>query len=365
MAESNTNNQEPSNDEGNDARPLPSFGDTRIGDNDPAVASSDVGTLLCVTRMRAGKDLQLVAKVLCIQYRYIVAIEDGRYEDLPGQAYAIGFIRAYADYLGLDGNEVVRRYKEGRGGVKLPASIELPIPTSDTDIPSGTLLALAVVFGMVVYGAWYSIAGLDRSSVRLVQEIPSRLAVLINDGARLDFSAVSLIQGVYSGLTALLNDGKMQFTSGKEREVEVREAQVAAALPPTLSEKTVPPPRANAERPDKVAPERTAEAAGRPQPPVPVATAPTESARRTDAHVASRSDDTAPARDNSPGDGVEVQVATASAKPRQPANADESEIMDVVEAGGLEVLVNGILVPSLGTVVGDVDFDAELTASGG
>src|SRR5215216_5906454 len=53
-----------------------------------------VGRLLCSTRMRLGKDLQHIAQVLHIRYTYLVAIEDGRYEDLPGQAYAIGFVRA-------------------------------------------------------------------------------------------------------------------------------------------------------------------------------------------------------------------------------------------------------------------------------
>src|SRR5688572_25341645 len=86
--------------------------------SEPSPTASDVGTLLCASRMRLGKDLQIIADVLHIRYNYLVAIEDGRYEDLPGQAYAIGFVRAYADYLGLDGGEVVRRYKEESSGVK-------------------------------------------------------------------------------------------------------------------------------------------------------------------------------------------------------------------------------------------------------
>ena len=57
---------------------------------------------------------------------------DGRYEDLPGQAYAIGFVRAYADHLGLDGDEVVRRYKEESSGVKRKAAYEFPLPTADS-----------------------------------------------------------------------------------------------------------------------------------------------------------------------------------------------------------------------------------------
>ena len=100
------------------AGPFATLGQKPNATTEPPPQASDVGTLLCATRMRLGKDLQDIAAVLHIRYNFLVAIEDGRYEDLPGQAYAIGFVRAYADHLGLDGDEVVRRYKEETAGVK-------------------------------------------------------------------------------------------------------------------------------------------------------------------------------------------------------------------------------------------------------
>ncbi len=93
------------------AGPFAMLGQKPQTSNEPPPQASDVGTLLCATRMRLGKDLQDIAAVLHIRYNFLVAIEDGRYEDLPGQAYAMGFVRAYADHLGLAGDEVVRRYK--------------------------------------------------------------------------------------------------------------------------------------------------------------------------------------------------------------------------------------------------------------
>lgn len=137
-----------------------------------------VGTLLCATRMRLGKDLQQVAEILHISYTYLVAIEDGRYEDLPGQAYAIGFVRAYADHLGLDGDEVVRRFKEESAGVTRKALFEFPLPTPDSGLPSGALILLAMLIGMVVYAGWYFVAGSDRSAIDIVQAVPERLVAL-------------------------------------------------------------------------------------------------------------------------------------------------------------------------------------------
>ena len=145
-----------------------------------APKTSEVGTLLCATRMRLGKDLQRIAEILHIRYNYLVAMEDGRYEDLPGQAYAIGFVRAYADHLGLDGDEIVRRYKEESSGLKNRPVFEFPLPTPDSGLPSGALILVAVILGMVVYGVWYSIAGSDRAAVEVIQAVPDRLTAIIN-----------------------------------------------------------------------------------------------------------------------------------------------------------------------------------------
>lgn len=146
------------------------------------VQADHIGALLCATRMRTGGDLQEIAKILKIRYGYLVAIEDGRHEDLPGTAYSIGFVRAYADYLGLDGNEVVRRLREETDGTVTKARFEFPIPSTESGLPNGGLLAIAVAMGMVVYGAWYTMTNADRDAVDLIQEVPGRLAVLIDDG---------------------------------------------------------------------------------------------------------------------------------------------------------------------------------------
>ncbi|MDX2222157.1 MAG: DUF4115 domain-containing protein [Rhodospirillaceae bacterium] len=145
----------------------------------PEGTASDVGTLLCASRMRLGKDLQEIAALLHIRYTYLVAIEDGRFEDLPGQAYALGFVRAYAEHLGLDGDEVVRRFKDENAGLRRKASLDFPMPAPESGIPSGALLLVAVLTGMVVYGLWYSFAGADRNATALIQEVPARLSALL------------------------------------------------------------------------------------------------------------------------------------------------------------------------------------------
>ena len=55
-------------------------------------------------RQQLQLDLDAVAEALRIKPVYLAAIEQGRTEELPGPTYAIGFIRAYANYLGFDGD---------------------------------------------------------------------------------------------------------------------------------------------------------------------------------------------------------------------------------------------------------------------
>jgi cytoskeletal protein RodZ len=51
--------------------------------------------------MRQGLDLSDCAAATRIRERYLVAIEDDRFESLPDPAYVNGFVRAYAAHLGV------------------------------------------------------------------------------------------------------------------------------------------------------------------------------------------------------------------------------------------------------------------------
>jgi len=211
-------------------------------DEEPAPKASDVGTLLCATRMRLAKDLQVIAEVLHIRYNYLVAIEDGRYEDLPGQAYAVGFVRAYADHLGLDGGEVVRRFKEENSGLKRKATFEFPVPTPDSGVPSGVLLAVAVVMGMVVYGAWYSLAGSDRGAVEVIQEVPDRLTALLDQPPMAESTAVNAAENTAPVEDAATMDATTEASMSEETAATEMAATEMAEETPAVAETQTPEP---------------------------------------------------------------------------------------------------------------------------
>ncbi|MBF0093838.1 MAG: helix-turn-helix domain-containing protein [Alphaproteobacteria bacterium] len=145
---------------------------------------SPVGALLRASRVRVGGDLQDIANSLCIRHPYLLAIEEGRFQELPGATYATGFVRAYAEHLGLDGEEVVRRFRAETEGLRNRSRLAFPIPVSEERIPSGVLVFAGILLFAVAYGVWYWQSTSDRDVAGLVPDIPSRLMELINPPAK-------------------------------------------------------------------------------------------------------------------------------------------------------------------------------------
>ena len=79
--------------------------------SDNSSTATKVGSILEATRVRVDQDLREISDILRIRYLYLEAIEECQYQKLPGETYAVGFIRAYAEHLGLDSEDVVKRYK--------------------------------------------------------------------------------------------------------------------------------------------------------------------------------------------------------------------------------------------------------------
>ncbi len=62
----------------------------------------EIGSTLREARRRQGLELAEVARETLIRERYLAALEEERFELMPARAYAKGFLRVYADFLGLD-----------------------------------------------------------------------------------------------------------------------------------------------------------------------------------------------------------------------------------------------------------------------
>ncbi|WP_236262415.1 helix-turn-helix domain-containing protein, partial [Caenispirillum salinarum] len=173
---------------------------------EPAPRES-VGQLLRMTRASHGVDLPHVAEVLRIRLAFLQAIEDGRNQDLPGPTYAVGFVRAYADYLGLDGEEIVRRYKAETSIVPRKADLEFPTPVNEGGIPTGAMLLIAALLGAGIYGGWYWMSSEDRTVAELIQEVPERFNDLLAAAPEAGEEGAAVVEALAQSADRMLTGG--------------------------------------------------------------------------------------------------------------------------------------------------------------
>jgi cytoskeletal protein RodZ len=75
-----------------------------------------LGDALRERREHKGVTMQQAAEDTRIREKFLQAIESGDYQSLPGTVYTKGFLRNYAQYLGLDAEEMLALYIGERGG---------------------------------------------------------------------------------------------------------------------------------------------------------------------------------------------------------------------------------------------------------
>ena len=139
----------------------------------------EVGADLREARVLLRRSLPEVARDLRIRHVYLLAIEEGRLDDLPGAAYRTGFLRAYGNYLGLDGNELADRLKVARDAAGERDELQVFAPVDEGHLPTRSLLLLAAVLAVAVYGVWYFVSNTDGGPVERVAALPDRLASLL------------------------------------------------------------------------------------------------------------------------------------------------------------------------------------------
>jgi cytoskeleton protein RodZ len=137
-----------------------------------------VGQELANARQRKGKRLSDVWLVLKIRPDQLVAIEEGRFDVLPGRVYAIGYVRSDAAQLGLDADRLVDRLKAelaGPAAAKVSAPGLLPLTERAVPLPhSGTVMAGLMAVTFLFFG-YYALSS-GRAVEPPVLPVPARLA---------------------------------------------------------------------------------------------------------------------------------------------------------------------------------------------
>ncbi len=138
-------------------------------------AGTSVSTELSRARQARGSDIQDVARELRIRPAHLKALEERHFDDLPGRPYVLGFLRSYATYLGLDAQDIITRFKAETADFGDPQKLEFPSPADEGRTPGWLLLVLALALAAAVYAGWYYLNTSDRLVVEKVPEVPANL----------------------------------------------------------------------------------------------------------------------------------------------------------------------------------------------
>jgi cytoskeleton protein RodZ len=113
---------------------------TRTSANcDPLDGEAKIGRVLKQTRRKRGLSLDEVEQATKIRARYLSGLEREDYAMLPAAVYTQGFLKTYANYLGLDGEALSRQLRSrqlrSRRRPRREGGINYKPPSSDFEQP--------------------------------------------------------------------------------------------------------------------------------------------------------------------------------------------------------------------------------------
>ncbi len=142
-----------------------------------------VGQQLREARQQRGEDLYDIAEILRLKPAYLYALEEGDYAIFPGRAYAFGFLRSYADYLGFQGEEVLRQIKAVIDAAPVEPRLEYRAPIIERHRPTAVALVTAALLVGAAWGGWYAMRQTDGRLLDRLVALPGELGRVVGEFA--------------------------------------------------------------------------------------------------------------------------------------------------------------------------------------
>ena len=131
-------------------------------------------------REMRGIKLEEIAESTKIGKRNLEALEQERFDQLPGGIFNKGFVRAYAKYLGLDEEQAVNDFLAASANYDQPSALAPPIPATWVKPPAmpseasirrkNRLWALTALLALVAgFALWFYYARVAQSGSRVAQ----------------------------------------------------------------------------------------------------------------------------------------------------------------------------------------------------
>ncbi len=135
------------------------------------IAADPIGSRLKAAREAQGMTLDDIAAKTRVPIRHLQHMERGEWDELPAPTYSVGFARAYANAVGLDGSEIGAQLRSELGSGRSVATPQYE-PADPARVPPKQLVMIAIVIGLLLAGGyllWRSGAvddtGVDESQI--------------------------------------------------------------------------------------------------------------------------------------------------------------------------------------------------------
>jgi cytoskeleton protein RodZ len=138
-----------------------------------------IGRELRTARLTRGEDLHDVADILRIRPLYLQALEQGDLGPIPGRPYAFGFLKSYADYLGLDGRALVNELKDAADMLPAAPALAYRAPVDEGRGPAKLIGAVSVLVAAALYTGWYAFSSGQLDVADLPTDFGQAAALLV------------------------------------------------------------------------------------------------------------------------------------------------------------------------------------------
>ena len=193
-----------------------------------------VGEIIRNARLKQGKTVSDASQELCIRKTYVEAIENMELSKMPQMPYALGFVRSYADYLGLNSNRIVFLYRKAIMGDTVEED-EVPSHT-ETSVPGLKHILLAVVgllIGFVIWTSWPAITNLVKSEENNLQE-----ETVIPEPEIIDADQISAEENTQDNFAATEDEQRKEADESAQKEENSAEQEKESATEENVAENT-------------------------------------------------------------------------------------------------------------------------------
>ncbi|CAI3956776.1 Cytoskeletal protein RodZ [Commensalibacter communis] len=208
-----------------------------MSDLNQLYSDKNIGEILKTRREEQGLSLEEVSQRLRIRLVFLKALEDGRIDQLPGIAYASGFLRAYAELLNLDSDVLVKQFRQENKGNSEKQQLMFPAPVPQSGVPAAVIVFVSLIIMVGAYIGWYKMSDHHQAPPEVIPSPPTQAEQ--NSGTTQQISP-QIASIMPTDHPAPLSQDNQHAEANPASNAPVTNQQPATALPQQLQQPTEP-----------------------------------------------------------------------------------------------------------------------------